>query len=463
MEKRPRIVIAACQGRSGKTTITLGLLNAFKKRGLKVQPFKKGPDYIDPSWHTFASGFKSRNLDAFMMTKNNIINTFVNTSENMDISVIEGAMGMFDGLDVEGSGSTAEVAYMIDAPVILVVNCLRMTRSVAAIVNGAVHFDPRIKIAGVILNNVARKRHENILKESIAKYCDVPVIGIVPKSNDITIPDRHLGLITAGEKDEIQELIDRLGTIIEENINLDKLIQIAEEASPLALTKDNRSFEKKEKVKIGVIKDKVFSFYYPENLEALEANGAEIIIINSLKDSTLPNIDGLYIGGGFPDIFAEELEENSELRDDIRKKISAGLPVYAESGGLMFLGRQLLVNDKSYNMVGALPYDVKTEKKPQGHGYTISQSLRGNPFISEGTIIKGHEFHNTRLVNLQEDEISFAFDVKRGKGITGLKDGITYKNCLATYMQCHSASTPEWAEGFIKKIIDWKTSDSLQL
>lgn len=456
MEKRPRLVIAACQGRSGKTTITLGLLNALKKRGIKVQAFKKGPDYIDPSWHTFASGVESRNLDAFMMTKNNIINTFVNNSQNMDISIVEGAMGMFDGLDVEGSGSTAEVAHMIDAPVILVVNCLRMTRSVAAIVNGAVNFDSRIKIAGVILNNVARKRHENILKDSIEKYCNVPVIGIVPKSGDISIPGRHLGLITAGEQEEIQELVDKLGEIVEENIDLDKLIEIADSASNLTLTEDHVSFKKKEKVKIGVLKDKVFSSYYPENLEALEANGAEIVIINSLKDNKLPDINGLYIGGGFPDVYAQQIEENSGLRNDIKDKIEAGLPVYAESGGLMYLGKTLIVDNKSYEMVGALPYDIKMEKKPQGHGYTISKSLKDNPFIPEGTIVKGHEFHNTSLINLQEDEITFAFDVQRGNGIKGLKDGIVYKNCMVTYVHSHVASTPEWAEGFIDKVIDYK-------
>lgn len=463
MEKRPRLVIAACQGRSGKTTITLGLLKALKNRGLKVQPFKKGPDYIDPSWHTFASGIKSRNLDAFMMTKNQIVNTFVNNSRKMNISIIEGAMGLFDGLDVEGSGSTAEIAYMIDAPVILVVNCQRMTRSVAAIVNGVVNFDPRIKVAGVILNNVARKRHENMLKASIEKYCKVPVLGIVPKSQDIVIPDRHLGLIPAGEQEKVQELVDKLGELIEENIDLDKLMEIANDASDLTLTEENVNVKKIDKVKIGVIKDKVFSFYYPENLEALELKGAELVIINSLNDPKLPDIDGLYIGGGFPEMFGNQLEKNTGLKNDIKNQISMGMPVYAECGGLMYLGRRIFIDDKSYEMVGALPYDVKMEKKPQGHGYTIIKSLKNNPIISEGTIIKGHEFHNTRIVNLKEDEVNFAFDVHRGKGINGFKDGITYKNCLVTYTHNHVASTPEWVEGFLNRILECKNSNSQRL
>ncbi|SMB80244.1 hydrogenobyrinic acid a,c-diamide synthase (glutamine-hydrolysing) [Desulfonispora thiosulfatigenes DSM 11270] len=460
MEKRPRIVIAANQGRSGKTTITLGLLKALKNRGLKVQPFKKGPDYIDPSWHSFASGIQSRNLDAFMMTKNDITNTFVNSSNNMDISIIEGAMGLFDGLDVEGSGSTAEIAYMIDAPIILVVNCQRMTRSVAALVNGVVNFDPRIKIAGVILNNVARKRHENILKQSIEKYCNVPVLGIVPKSKDIVIPDRHLGLIPAGEKEELLEKVDKLGKLIEENIDLDKLIEISQNTTSLESIKDAVDMNRLAKVKIGVIKDKVFSFYYPENLEALEEKGAELVIINSLNDAKLPEIDGLYIGGGFPEVFAEQLERNEGLKTDIKNAIQLGMPVYAECGGLMYLGQKLFVDDNSYEMVGALPYDVKMEKKPQGHGYTINKSLKDNPFTTEDTIVKGHEFHNSRLINLEEEKVKFAFEVQRGKGIINSKDGILFNNCLVTYMHTHAASTPEWADGLLHKVLEFKNNNN---
>ena len=227
MLKIPRLVVGACQGRSGKTTFTLGLLKALKDGGTNVQPFKKGPDYIDPSWLSYAAGKECRNLDAFMMDKDNLVRTFINNSHDKEISVVEGAMGLFDGLDLEGTGSTAEVAYMIQAPVILVVNCQRMTRSVAALVNGVVNFDPRIKIGGVILNNVARSRHENMLTAAIGKYCQVPVVGILPKSSDIEIPDRHLGLIPATEKDELVGRVARLGKLVSENVDIEKILEIA--------------------------------------------------------------------------------------------------------------------------------------------------------------------------------------------------------------------------------------------
>ena len=393
MLKIPRLVIGACQGRSGKTTFTLGLLEALKNRGTIVQPFKKGPDYIDPSWLSYAAGRDCRNLDAFMMDKADLIKTFINNSREKEISVVEGAMGLFDGLDLEGSGSTAEVAYMIEAPVILVVNCQRMTRSVAALVNGVVNFDPRIKIGGVILNNVARSRHQNMLTAAIEKYCSVPVIGILPKSNDIQIPDRHLGLVPANEKEELVGRVERLGKLVAENVDIEKLLEIAQNAPELPEAAFLANQEpKKAAVRIGIIRDKVFSFYYPENLEALVSQGAELVYINSLNDSALPSVDALYIGGGFPEMFARELADNNLLRDDIKKAIEDGLPVYAECGGLMYLGRSIMSEGVSYPMVGALPFDVNMEKKPQGHGYTINKVMEGNPYLPKGLEIKGMNF-----------------------------------------------------------------------
>ncbi|MGI6225607.1 MAG: cobyrinate a,c-diamide synthase, partial [Peptococcales bacterium] len=289
MSKIPRLVVGACQGRSGKTTFTLGFLQALKEKGINVQPFKKGPDYIDPSWLSYASGKECRNLDAFMMDRDTLLKSFITNSLDKEISVIEGAMGLFDGLDLEGSGSTAEVAYMIQAPVILVVNCQRMTRSVAALVNGVVNFDPRITIGGVILNNVARSRHENILTAAIQKYCQVPVVGILPKSNDIEIPDRHLGLIPANEKDELVNRVENLGRLVQENVDIYKIVEIAQNAPELPnIVSNSMPEEISTKVKLGVIRDKVFSFYYPENLEALERQGAQLIYVNSLTDSYLP-------------------------------------------------------------------------------------------------------------------------------------------------------------------------------
>jgi len=454
--KIPRLVVGACQGRSGKTTFTLGLLKALKDGGTNVQPFKKGPDYIDPSWLSYAAGKECRNLDAFMMDKDNLVRTFINNSHDKEISVVEGAMGLFDGLDLEGTGSTAEVAYMIQAPVILVVNCQRMTRSVAALVNGVVNFDPRIKIGGVILNNVARSRHENMLTAAIGKYCQVPVVGILPKSSDIEIPDRHLGLIPATEKDELVGRVARLGKLVSENVDIEKILEIAHNAPDLQdMVYDPLPENTSSGVKIGVIRDKVFSFYYPENLEALERQGAELVFINSLIDKSLPQIDALYIGGGFPEMFAKELGENILLKESIKNLIEDGLPVYAECGGLMYLGRTIIWADKAYDMAGALPFDVSMEKKPQGHGYTINTVREGNPYLPCGLEIRGHEFHNSRLINLDSSQIKFGLDVKRGKGITGKEDGIVYKNVFASYNHLHATSVPQWAEGLVNMAKKW--------
>ncbi|MFZ7103281.1 MAG: cobyrinate a,c-diamide synthase [Peptococcaceae bacterium] len=457
MQNIPRIVVGACQGRSGKTTFTLGLLQALKKRGLKVQPFKKGPDYIDPSWLTYAAGVECRNLDAFMMDRSALLDTFIANSLDKSISVVEGAMGLFDGLDVEGSGSTAEIAFMIKAPVILVVNCQRMTRSVAALVNGVVNFDPRIKIAGVILNNVARTRHKDILTASIEKYCQVPVVGIIPKSKDILIPDRHLGLVPANEQEELLNAVDHLSRLIAENVNIDKLLEIAGNAGLLEEYTGNNGWPSTgQKVTVGVLKDKVFSFYYPENIEALEKKGAEVVFIDSLQDHSLPVIDCLYIGGGFPEMFAAQLEENAKLRKAIKNAAEDGLPIYAECGGLMYLSRKICWDENCKEMVGILPFDIRMEKKPQGHGYTIHKVLAGNPFLPAGLEIRGHEFHNSKAVNFTDGCPRFALEVIRGKGITGKADGIIYKNVFAAYNHLHAASVPEWAEGIIKAAVAYK-------
>lgn len=452
----PRLVVGACQGRSGKTTFTLGLLKALQSKGLEVQPFKKGPDYIDPSWMTYASGQPCRNLDAFMMSREEVEHTFIKHALNKDIAVIEGAMGLFDGLDVEGSNSTAQIAYIIDAPVILVVNCQRITRSVAALVNGVVDFDPRITIGGVILNNVARPRHQNIMIESIKRYCKVPVIGTLPKSKDIEIPDRHLGLIPAGEQDQLQERVEKLGQLVLDNVDLDQLLTIARATKPVKeVINPIKAVAKDGGPTIGVIKDRTFSFYYPENLEALEENGAKLVMIDSVENKNLPKIEGLYIGGGFPELMAEDLSKNQSLREQIKNEIEKGLPVYAEGGGLMYLTQSITVNEKEYPMVGAFPCRIQMENKPQGHGYTIQKTTKDHPFLAPGTIIKGHEFHNSRIVNLDEKQSSFAFETQRGKGISKGFDGLVYKNTLACFNHLHASSADQWAPAMVKKAIQY--------
>jgi len=459
-ERLARIVIGAIQGRSGKTTFTIGLLRAMKNQGYKVQPFKKGPDYIDPSWATMASGVQSRNLDMFMTTEEKIRESLMAHSRGAHLAVIEGAMGLFDGFDVQGSNSTAELAYITKSPVILVVNGQRITRSVAAIVQGVVHFNPRITIGGVILNQVARARHENIMRSAIEYYTDVQVLGALPKAKEVEIPDRHLGLIPAGERVALQNRIDKLGQLVTDHVDLKALMEVASTAQALEVKEEKPIIVKtKEKISIGVVKDEAFSFYYPENIEALEKMGANVILINSIVDTKLPEIQGLYLGGGFPEVWAKELSANNGLREDIAQKIEAGMPVYAECGGLMYLCESILVDGEDYPMVGVFPAKVVMEKKPQGHGYAIQEATEANPFFKEGTVLKGHEFHNSRVILNPEATPVFGYQTKRGHGLLktneAIKDGLVYKNTLATYHHYHAMGEAPWAENFVDKAIAW--------
>lgn len=460
----PRLVIGAPQGRSGKTTFTLGLLRAFARQGLSVQPFKKGPDYIDASWHTAAARCTCRNLDSFFMNNQELCKSISTQSSNKSITIIEGAMGLYDGLDMKGSSSTAEIAKVTRTPVLLVVDVTRMTRSVAAMVMGYQHFDTDVQIVGVVLNKVARPRHEKMARASIEEFCRIPVVGAIPKDKNLCIPDRHLGLVTYGEIDETERLLDYFADVICEHVDLKKVLSLAQKAPILphiteTIDLNALKFSIKDKgitPRIGVIQDAAFSFYYPENIESLIDLGAEVVPINALMDSHLPqDIDALYIGGGFPEVFAPELETNKLLREEIRQLGEMGLPIYAECGGLMYLGRTIRVSSRDYEMVGLLPLDTQMETKPQGHGYTIMEANTDQSWFSEGTIIKGHEFHNSRIINLPSDT-KFGYNVKRGHGINGQNDGVLYKNVFAAYNHIHVLGSPEWAEGIVKLAMDYR-------
>lgn len=468
----PRLVVGAPQGRSGKTTFTVALLAGLVKNGLTVQSFKKGPDFIDPSWHARITGRPCRNLDRFFMDNKTVKKSMARGVTDAEIAIVEGAMGLFDGVDLLGSGSTAEIAKTIGAPVILVVNTTRMTRSVAAIVKGCMIFDDEVSVAGVILNKVARPRHEKMLRDAVEHYCGIPVLGVIPKGKQLTIPDRHLGLIPAAEDDELAETIDQAGVEAGNYLDLEGLIQVARSAKPLIVDFEDNDFENKgnsihqivnslpEPVKplarVGLFMDRAFSFYYPENLEALCAAGAELVTIDAINDKVLPEVDALYIGGGFPEIFSKELEDNLSLRRAVARKIEEGLPVYAECGGLMYLGRKIIWKDKSYEMVGALPFDVELLDKPQGHGYIVVRVERENPYFDLGTVIKGHEFHHSRIINMDTSSLQAIWRVTRGHGIDGQVDGIIYKNVLASYTHLHALAENSWAPSLVKKAIEHK-------
>lgn len=464
----PRLVIAAPQGRSGKTTISVGLMAAFTAKGLAVQAFKKGPDYIDPSWLSMVTGRQCRNLDSFMMGREALRQSFVRHARSADIGIVEGAMGIFDGVDLEGSSSTGEVAKIIQSPVILVVDTTRMTRSVAAMVMGFQHFDREVNIAGVILNKVARPRHESMLRSAVEHYCGIPVLGAMPKGNDFKIPDRHLGLIPAAENEALHRAVVAVGEAAARHLDLDRLFEVAKSSPPLpsvggglptGVCPGDREFSSPrsgDKPVIGVFCDRSFTFYYPENIEALVEAGAELVTVDSINQRTLPDVDALYIGGGFPEVFAAEIEDNQSLRRMIREGIEEGLPVYAECGGLMYLGRTLTWRDRAYRMCGALPFDVVMSEKPQGHGYAVLEVTGESPFFNAGKVIRGHEFHHSRLVNLDRGKVGVAYTVKRGYGIDGEIDGLVYKNVLAGYTHLHAVSEPQWAKNLVAQAVEYK-------
>jgi len=449
--------VAAPHGRSGKTTITIGLLAALQAAGYRVQPYKKGPDFIDPSWMSKITGCPSRNLDSFLMGWEVLRESFVRSALAADIAVVEGAMGLFDGVDLEGSGSTAEIAKAIEAPVILVVDCTRMTRSVAAMVLGYQRFDPGVQVAGVILNKVARPRHERMLRDAIEQYCAIPVLGVVPNEVKLHIPERHLGLVPAAEDDALAEAVGEIGTTVGACIDLPSIVSLARQAPPLnvelspgyapvvrAPSLDGLRCSA-PRARVAVLMDRAFTFYYPENLEALVAVGAELVAVDALQDTQLPEVDALYIGGGFPELFAAEISANVGLLSDLRARIEAGLPVYAECGGLMFLGRSIYWRGVKHAMTGALPFDVTILDKPQGHGYITLHVENSSLYFTAGESLRGHEFHNSRVENLAEDKIKFAFRLTKGYGINGQSDGVLYKNVLACYTHLHALTTTSWA------------------
>jgi cobyrinic acid a,c-diamide synthase len=455
-----RLLISSPQGHSGKTIVTVGLCDVFKRRGLSIQPFKKGPDYIDPSWLTVAAGRSCRNLDLFLIPEDRLLPSFQQSCKGVNLAIVEGAMGLYDGLD--SHGTTAEIARLLNIPILLVINTTRMTSSIAAMVTGYQHFQKDVPIAGVILNYVSGRRHERKLRDAVEQYCGIPVVGSIPKDQDLRIIERHLGLIPSSESGEAEWLVERIGRKLELQLDLDNIFKIARSFktnfkttsddptaypnSPLEKIRDEVKVRRAKTVRIGILRDRAFNFYYPENFEALVNEGAELLFIDSFKDR-LPKVDGLYIGGGFPEFFLKELEGNRSLRQDIAEAVQEGLPVYAECAGVMYLCRSISWQNRSYEMVGIIPAEVQLSEKPEGHGYVVAEVMIENPIFPVGLTIRGHEFHHSSLVNL--NGLQFAYRILRGQGMTGKRDGIVYKNLFASYIHLHALGTPEWAKGFV--------------
>ena len=450
-----RLLISAAHKSSGKTTVSVGLCAAITRRGRVVQPFKKGPDYIDPMWLTAASGRACRNLDPYLMAREEIVSLFASRAAGADISVVEGNKGLYDGLALDGSDSNAALAEMLDLPVILVIDARGMTRGIAPLILGYQAFNRAIHIAGVILNNLGGRRHETKLRAVIEHYTDVPVVGAVQHDARLTVVERHLGLMPSREMDDAACRIDEIGSIIGAQVDLDRIVEIAAAAPPLAAPKTSASLTHvsgHRKVRIGLIRDKSFGFYYPDDLDALQAAGAAIVPVDALADPHLPDLDGLIIGGGFPELFMGELEANATLRTDIRAAIDRGLPVYAECGGLIYLARTLTWHGRTCRMVGAIPGDVVMHNKPVGRGYVGLTETTANPWPrlaeSESIELRGHEFHYSSLENL-DPHVKFAYRVTRGYGVDGEHDGIVHKNVLASYSHLRSLEAGNWATRFV--------------
>jgi len=463
----PGIIIAGLRGGSGKTVISLGITAAWKEKGLKVSPFKKGPDYIDAGWLSNAAGRPCRNLDTFLCPPETVKQSYIEHSKNCDICVVEGNRGLYDGIDTDGSTSTAELAKLLGLPVLLILDCTKATRTMAALVLGCMKFDPDIRIIGAILNRVAGKRHEQKVRVNIEKFCHIPVFGSVPKLEAEDFPERHMGLVTSEEHAFSDKAIHAALQIVKDNIDLKGLYDflILEESSFDSHTVETQAILKNryfgpEKVTIGVIRDSAFQFYYPDNIDALRKLGAKIVFISPLKETSIPDVDAIYMGGGFPETHAPELARNQGFRDSLKRISEKGLPIYAECGGLIFLGQSIRLEDQIYPMSGIFPIQFGLCKTPQGHGYTKVEVVRENPFFKAGEILKGHEFRYSSILTINYTDDEMAFRMERGKGIIDKKDGFFKQNTLGTYTHLHALGTPSWAPSMIEKAMVYKVSKS---
>jgi cobyrinic acid a,c-diamide synthase len=451
MADLPRLVVAGLSGESGKTLVSLALLLEAGRRGIPVRAFKKGPDYIDSAWLEWASQKPARNLDTYLMGFERVADSFASNAVPGGLNLVEGNRGLYDGADARGTHSTAELAKALQSPVVLVVNATKVTRTAAALVLGCQRMDPDVRIAGVVVNQVGGARHERIVRESIESVCGIPVLGAIPRAGGgMLLPTRHLGLVTPREHPQRDLLAQNLLDLVAGRLDFDRLMAIARQAPPAAMPPvPLREPPAGDGLTIGYLDDAAFSFYYPENLEALRAAGAELVAISALTSDSLPDgLDALYIGGGFPETHAETLSKNSSFLASIRHRARAGLPVYAECGGLMLLARALTWRGSKYEMAGVLGFDVEVCDAPQGHGYAELVVDTANPFFPIGTRLRGHEFHYSRIV-LDGGTPSTACAVDRGTGCLAGRDAVVTANVWAAYTHLHALGTPQWARAIL--------------
>jgi len=444
-----RLFVSAAHKSSGKTTLCLGLAAALAARGEVVQPFKKGPDYIDPLWLGLAAGRPCYALDAYLMGEEEIRGEFAARMAGASLGLVEGNKGLYDGLDLKGANSNAALAALLGAPVVLVIDARGMTRGIAPLILGYQAFDRNVRIAGVILNQLGGARHEAKLRAVIEHYTDVPVLGAVQRDDALAIPERHLGLVPSNEADGARARVAAIAGRVAAQVDLDRVLAVARSAPALARGAARRHPPAGAPVRIGIARDAAFGFYYPGDLEALRAAGAELVEFDALHAARLPKVDGLFIGGGFPETHLDELAANAGLRRELREAIEGGMPAYAECGGLMLLARSIEWRGRTAPMAGAIPADIVMHERPVGRGYVqLRETGRGPWKPAVPATLRAHEFHYSSVENLAPGA-TFAYEVERGYGIDGRHDGLVRRNLLASFAHLRDVEGNPWAWRFV--------------
>lgn len=449
-----QFLISAAHKSSGKTTVSIGLCAAMREQGRSIQPFKKGPDYIDPMWLGMAAGRSCYNLDFYLCPETEIEYEFAMRSTDCDSAIVEANMGLFDGMSLDCSDSNAALAKLLDLPVVLVVDTRGMTRGVAPLLKGYADFDKEINIAGVILNQVGGSRHESKLRASVEHYTDIPVLGALYRNPELSISERHLGLIPSNESQQADQLINACRKAVQDGVDIDRVLALNGKSTPVPARPVSTSLNKTDGLRIGIAMDSAFGFYYPGDLDVLKSLGVEVVSINMMQDKVLPEIDGLFIGGGFPETHMKALEDNRAMRDSVRSAIEAGLPTYAECGGMMYLSRAIHWKDQTAEMVGVIPGETFMHDRPQGRGYTRLQETDNHPWprLAENSAdnsFPAHEFHHSSL-EIEQKNPTYAYKVLRGSGINGENDGFVYRNLLASYVHLRNVEGNLWVHRFVK-------------
>lgn len=455
--EQARLVISGLSGGSGKTLVSLGLTRLFFRQGLSVQPFKKGPDYIDYAWLALAARRPAACLDPYFQDDTALFRQFASICDRRpaELALIEGNRGLFDGRDVSGTCSTAHVAGLLKAPVILTMNCAKMTRTAAAIVAGMAAFEPDVRLAGVMLNNVANDRHASMLRQAIETYTDIPVLGVLPRLHDNPLPERHMGLALSREDENTHTLLDHLADLLAENANADAILDLARTAPalpdvelPAVATKPDAA-----RPRIGYVLDDALWFYYQENLDALRDEGAELVPLSLLDPAPWPEIDALYLGGGYPELFADVISTSPHLAE-IRRLSESGRPVYAECGGFIILSEALLLGEGRHTLSGIFPVWSRSHKRPQGLGYVTARTIAENPFHPVGSTWAGHEFHYSSCEWPGDQLPPACLELEPGVGMYGKNgkryDGLLTRRTYASWTHLFAPAVPHWAQNFVE-------------